>query len=1344
MKINWQKTFGHYKLQRGLAIAIAMGLMTGLYLPHAQATTYNGKVGISGNLSKDQKFLGKDIVSTDDKGNIVYTFNGDTIFNMENKVKAHGIALGTNKNVIINNNSGDLYLNSSATISGSNGTAGGISLTDGDNVTINSNVKIQAHSNSCFANGIGLNIEGSGEGKKTDLTINGDVVMRGADVENPWGVTAENMYGGMGPGGWVNSGDMYAPDYTGARWAPSGMSVGTGHGSTLTVNGNVDLAIKGSALVMSNYYDGDGTINLNGGNIRIETPQSVENTYYSIANYGGVVNINNTGKYDVNIKGNMIIMNNADGRGNPFFFQDGTVNLTLANKNSIWTGVVDNTSKVQSGVLNLTLQDGALWKHLSTSKTNGLQAENMPKPSNEKYGKYDGISYVTTLKGGSTANKAGAILQADKAAINIDNYSGHTVIMYEHTNNGSNVSDYAAGDVVINSAATGSSVVLSTDSKNIDMKDYKVVDKVLNTLAGKLTYQGYVAGEKNLSGKVQIAEGLTSSSASLATGDLTFNSSTGKGQYHSDRVINDFATTITGDAAKDQEYQEAGVIADNAYIFKGNTSIDIKDGTAAIDASKELNIQAKDNVLVLNVTSAKEGTALVGVNYSGNGNLSIDARSLKVKVENANANVKGIASLNKDSSKKSLVKINGDVDVNLLGQDYTVGVYAAGNTEVNITGNVTMKGENGAWGIDNKGTSSFGYHSISGIYAGSVYNPQIGSTININGNVDLAVNGTGVIANGNNSTVNINGGGVILTNKENEDVHYSLAAENGIINVNMDRTATGLSVAGGKELKLYGNIGLLTGAVNDADPAKNTTVNVGLSTKNSVFHGVIFDQFGEKETAKGYQSEANLFVNNGATWINEQYGITDASFNGSEVERFIGGTSAKTAGAIFQKDTNALTINNFSGNAVIMYEHDGEGTKVEDYKAGDIVVKSAAKDSSIILSTDSKNIAMNDDAKVESVLGALAGKLQYLNSDKDKNLSGKVQIAEGLTSSSASKVVGDLQFGADHRGEYVAGSASPVDPVGPEQPGGEDIQWGNYENSIMHGVRSAMMDAMLAWRDNAGHGFERTKALRAGEDEGAWVKAYGGKLKYEGSTDFDNSYWAVQFGYDRKLANGWNVGAAVDYREGDGSYMLGGEGDTKLYDFGVYGTRTFADNSYVDITVKSGRSQNDYTVYNGSGIAVAGDYASRGYAVSAQYGKRVEAGDSYFEPQLQLTWAHLDAINYNAISATHGALNVNQDAFDSLVGRIGIEAGKETVNGSIYARLSLNHEFSGDIDGQYYAIDGGLKATSYDVSDTWSDLTLGANYNLSEDSSLYADITKTLTGDYKQAWKVSAGLNVTF
>ena len=65
----------------------------------------------------------------------------------------------------------------------------------------------------------------------------------------------------------------------------------------------------------------------------------------------------------------------------------------------------------------------------------------------------------------------------------------------------------------------------------IDTNNDELVSDVLNSLAGKLYYEAYVNGENNINGMVEIAEGLTASSASMQTGYITFSEIDGKGSY---------------------------------------------------------------------------------------------------------------------------------------------------------------------------------------------------------------------------------------------------------------------------------------------------------------------------------------------------------------------------------------------------------------------------------------------------------------------------------------------------------------------------------------------------------------------------------------------------------------------------------------------------------------------------------------------------------------------------------------------------------------------------------------------------------------------------------------------
>ena len=154
--------------------------------------------------------------------------------------------------------------------------------------------------------------------------------------------------------------------------------------------------------------------------------------------------------------------------------------------------------------------------------------------------------------------------------------------------------------------------------------------------------------------------------------------------------------------------------------------------------------------------------------------------------------------------------------------------------------------------------------------------------------------------------------------------------------------------------------------------------------------------------------------------------------------------------------TKTLDIAHYSGWETVIYDHEGKGDKVEDYKSGDTVIAKADKGSGVILSTDVSGITMTDKNAVEATLKALAQKVTYKDhAANGENLSGKVQIAEGLTSSSVSKNLGTIHWDENGKGQYDLDSVN-----------WNKIIEGDYETFVMKGVRSAATTSLHTWRDN--------------------------------------------------------------------------------------------------------------------------------------------------------------------------------------------------------------------------------------------------------------------------------------
>lgn len=981
---------------------------------------------------------------------------------------------------------------------------------------------------------------------------------------------------------------------------------------------DADTTISTSAQTESNgiYSGNGGTVTMN-GNLTIQKDSKAANYIALKSDDNGVINVNmkdgKAGTGVVKIDGD-VFTKSAESYD---YWEDettsttSTVNLALQGKDSSWNGrslygVTSGDDSTDYGIFNLWLADGASW----TNEKNGKLV-----PSG-----FTG-SRVTKFTGGSDVAHAGNIFQKDSKALTIDNYSGYTNIYYAHEGNGEAAENYKAGDTIIKKAAEGSVVSLITDNTGIVMDNEYSVAKVLNALAGKLTYSNFTKDENNLTGFVKIADGLTASSQTLQTGSIAFSKKDGKGSYADgtmtpgitypeEQVKDSYTQAITGIAKDDYIYKQNGVLKEEGkYTFtKDPTKIAVAEG-AAVNAKADITIDT---------TKAK---------------LELSGKDAGIKTDGANVTVRGNTAI---SGKVGIDAANGSVTLN-------------GSTVIN--------------GTD------------AAIKAGA------------DGKVDITTN---------NSALNVKGG-----------IH----ADGGSITVDS---------------------GKATGIINgDVSASNGGSVEISLNDAQSKLTG-------------SYKVDANsgivMNIKNGATWVltddkDETAGMSllrmakapaAASAAGLTVNG--GATKADTSYIDMTKRTQELNISNYSGYETFILAHKDDGT----FTSGDVKITKAKAGSGMTLFTANNGINMADKDAVTGMLKALAKKAFYAEGNdagNGKNLTGEVKIGEGLTASSAK--TGLMNF-AEKQGQLVDGSIQ-WEPT---------IEAGDYETFVMKGVRSAATTSFHSWRDNMQDTY--TGADLADED-GIFAKALGGKTSSDVSGLKDsNSYWGAQIGYDKALANGWHTGVAFDYRDGDSDYLLGGKGDNKLYSFGVYGVKKMEDGSYFRVAAKAGRVENEYDVYTELRNKLHADYKANAYGLTAEYGKTFGSEMSYITPKVQLTWSRVGSKDYTG-SANNGAImNIYQDSYDSLVGRLGFEAGMKKAHGSLHAGLYLAHEFNGDIDTRYFAKDGGWKSTSFDGDDTWAELVLGGEYRLGRNSQLYADFARDLGGDFQRKWKLNAGIRLRF
>ena len=1030
---------------------LTMAVMTALFsgTTAMAQTTYDQQVTneftttLNGVREKDQEYDKAGVIKSDG----LYQFTENSSITTTN---AHGADM--NQATTIDAKGKTLTFNTNVT---DNSTIHAIGANSTDGVTITAN-KLVLNASSTKGRVEAINVGGQGQQNKDKpmkLTINGDTEMNVKGINYALGLYAagnsEVTFNGnvtaMGDENseWGLTSEKGAYGYYGCSLVYSGSNYTLQMGPKVTINGDVNAKIDGNCLFANG---GHAKLTINGGG-NIEINKDNKHTYYAMMAESATtsMNVNLDANYDaisardnkLVLKGNVGASTGAMNANEPELYTK--VNLGLATADSVWTGVAHNGFKDEGnkagdktfyGAINIFLQNGATWNNEKWGETS--------KP----YGGSGFVgSHVAKFVGGSDAAHAGNIFQNDANNITIDNYSGNTNIFYAHTGNGEAASDYAAGDTIIRSAAEGSVVSLITDNTGISMNNDASVANVLNALAGKLTYSNFANGEKNLTGFVKIADGLTASSKAQKTGDIAFTEE-GKGSYVSQAPVvpskTEFTTVLTGDAATDTEY--AGNIQDGKYVFGANTTIKA-DAESAVDAKAPLTIDAGSNKLILTAKKGSFSKVVAAFNHNVAGTTKITAGELVIGVPM------------EACDRSGFVVKNGNVDITAAtttvyahadSANPAYGILAQNNgSRVDIHGDLKLANDSfgpthGLWAED------------AALFGGKA------SIINVDGKVDINLrNGNALTAIRTGSTVTVGGGNIqIAADQKNEN--YALKSDGGVVNVNMNADK---NAAGTVTTVVKGNAIAYSEKASknqDFDPnSTNSTINIGLSDKKSSWTGVAFAK--DINSWILYKGSVNLYLANGATWNNEAWGKTNAAFDGSHVAKLAGGASEAAAGNIFQKDSHNLTIDNYSGNTNIFYTHTGNGENASNYAAGDTIIKSAAAGSAVSLITDNTGIAMDNDASVANVLNALAGKLTYSNFvNGEKNLTGYVKIADGLTASSQTKKSDTIKFNSDTGKGYT--KEETVNPGGGEKTTFTDAITGEKQ-----GVFSAVQQEDLSY-----------------------------------------------------------------------------------------------------------------------------------------------------------------------------------------------------------------------------------------------------------------------------------------
>lgn len=662
----------------------------------------------------------------------------------------------------------------------------------------------------------------------------------------------------------------------------------------------------------------------------------------------------------------------------------------------------------------------------------------------------------------------------------------------------------------------------------------------------------------------------------------------------------------------------------------------------------------------------------------GSGNVGIHAGYVK----SSSATQSTINLGNKGKTESISVKVTD----NSGKPDIAVGIWAEGQVANDIKG-----------GVININTKSLVVDVTSKAWAYGLYS-QNKTTTSTSDLSTININADDIYINATTTGSSENGYSAIAIVAQSQGVMNI----NGNLEVNAD---TAISARGGavlkvnesntKTVKLNGIIdfnydGPTSGTKVDAD------VTVNLTGPESYWNGnAQYSYNGKPSDDKLSVSGLKLGISAGAVW-----NVTKT------VEESSTATGAKTVAI------NQLTFN----DGIISVPDAAQTVQIENMTGtgGTINAKTVKNDDG------SFSVAK---LAVSNVVGAATLTENYVGINADdvtsEDLDNLKAVTADATTLTREQVVSE--------GDINGGLSRVVNPDGTK---GEVLETKNTKQDAYQTLTA--MNA-LAWRHEMNDLTKRMGELRDSPvGIGSWARLYGSEQEY-GDQNLKTRSTSVQVGTDFPVGENWKVGAALTYTNGDTSYEVG-KADSDSYSGAIYGTWLSESGQFVDLIAKYTRMKSDFSLngFNGS-------QDNDALSVSAEYGWHLKLNDLLFvEPQVELTYGRVFGDTFDA--EANNAMTIEQDDFDSLIGRVGVRTGFYFPNnkGTVYLRVSGAYDFQGEYE--YTARNAQTKRSfKDDLGGAWVEYAVGANFNLTDNAYTYVDLERTSGGEVTENWRWNVG-----
>lgn len=544
-----------------------------------------------------------------------------------------------------------------------------------------------------------------------------------------------------------------------------------------------------------------------------------------------------------------------------------------------------------------------------------------------------------------------------------------------------------------------------------------------------------------------------------------------------------------------------------------------------------------------------------------------------------------------------------------------------------------------------------------------------------------------------------------------------------------------------------------TASINGSLEAKNITIDggsFGIRSKRSVT--------GSQASTLNLIATNNLAVSGGdkGIWLDNGTGsgnvlnvdTANATITGGEEGVLSKNSTAsiKADNLTVSGDTNAL---NFDKDSSLTLANKTDSQTANTTLNGNVTIAGSAtfKNQDIhqtagtfhvdTLNASNSKLTFNTTENGGVTVGTLTGDLKLeAGASVTEKLGSAEKVAEALKTIIGGNAADQL------KDNFVGGEASDMTGAWTYDA---DTGAVSYQGSRLSPTLTAVTHANAAnlaqWRYEVNHLSERLGDVRSQNGAlGAWARVYGtdAKVSDSVSTKFTNN--TIQVGGDAKVGDSWIVGAAFAYTDNSTDFS-NGSADSDGYTLSVYGTAVLPTGSYLDLIGRVGRISTDIDVSTVTPFKASYDNTTVG--LSAEVGHRFDLSQIFYvTPQAELAYGRVFGDDY---SGSNG-MKVSQEDFDTLIARIGFQAGANFADnrGSIYLTASVNHDFLGDTEATASKAGAQDQKLKEDLGGTWFSYGIGAQFSTTNNLSFYGSLTRANGSDYQEDYHYSVGARYVF